>query len=274
MRILIATGGSEHSKVAVQMGAALAETVPLEVTILTVIKRAGQQAEAQRIVAEAERLLGTAVPHVHTKIRQGHPADTILRELRDGRYDLVILGEREHHTFIAHIFNATTGDRVLHQAYCPVLIAKKEARPVHSLLLCDSGLLGPTLLDRLQQQLPELLQSDPDVTILHVMSQISAGPGVKGEQLRADADVLIHEHSPEGDLLARDLQQLSEEGVTARPKIRHGLVVDEILDESVCGDYDLIVIGAHQGKGWQRFLLEDLMERIVLGSDRSVLIIQ
>ena len=274
MRILIATGGSEHSKVAVQMGAALAETVPLEATILTVIKRAGQQAEAQRIVAEAERLLGTAVPRVHTKIMQGKPADTILRELRDGRYDLVILGEREHHTFIAHIFNATTGDRVLHQAYCPVLIAKKAARPVHSLLLCDSGLLGPTLLDRLQQQLPELLQSDPDVTILHVMSQISAGPGVKGEQLRADADVLIHERSPEGDLLARDLQQLSEEGVTARPKIRHGLVVDEILDESVCGDYDLIVIGAHQGKGWQRFLLEDLMERIVLGSDRPVLIIQ
>jgi nucleotide-binding universal stress UspA family protein len=274
MRILIATGGSEHSKVAVQMGAALAETVPLEVTILTVIKRAGQQAEAQRIVAEAGQILGTAVPNVHTKISPGHPAEIILRELRDGRYDLVILGEREHHTFIAHIFNATTGDRVIHQAYCPVLIAKKEARPVHSLLLCDSGLPGPSLLDRLQQQLPELLQSDPEVTILHVMSQISAGPGVAGKQLRANADVLIQEHSPEGNLLARDLQQLSQEGVSARPKIRHGLVVDEILDESVCGDYDLIVIGAHQGKGWQRFLLEDLMERIVLGSDRPVLIVQ
>jgi nucleotide-binding universal stress UspA family protein len=106
------------------------------------------------------------------------------------------------------------------------------------------------------------------------MSQISAGPGVRGRQLRSDADALIHEHAPEGDLLRKDVWALEQSGLHPEPRVRHGLVVDEILDEARIGDYDLVVIGAHQRAGWQAFLLEDLSNKIVMGLDRPVLVIR
>ncbi len=106
------------------------------------------------------------------------------------------------------------------------------------------------------------------------MSQISAGPGIQGEQLRSDADVLIDAHSPEGELLERDIEELKGTGVSTDPKIRHGLVVDEILEEARNGEYDLVIIGAHIPVGWRNFLLDNIARKIVTQIDRSILIVK
>jgi nucleotide-binding universal stress UspA family protein len=106
------------------------------------------------------------------------------------------------------------------------------------------------------------------------MSQITAGPGASGEQLQADAEELIQNHAPEGQLLERDIQILEQLNLHPRPKVRHGLVVDEILTEARDGDYDLVVIGAHRGEGWRRILLDDLAHQIIGQLDRPVLVVR
>ena len=63
-------------------------------------------------------------------------------------------------------------------------------------------------------------------------------------------------------------------GLRARAKVRHGLVVEEILEEVQSEDYDLVVIGAYRGQGWQRILLDDLAHRIVVELDRPVLVVR
>jgi nucleotide-binding universal stress UspA family protein len=92
--------------------------------------------------------------------------------------------------------------------------------------------------------------------------------------LRADVQELIDEDAPEGRLLAQDLRQLDRQGIHPTAKVRHGLVVDEILAEAHSGDYDLVVIGAHRGEGWQRFLLDDLAHKILAQMDRPVLVVR
>jgi nucleotide-binding universal stress UspA family protein len=106
------------------------------------------------------------------------------------------------------------------------------------------------------------------------MSQISAGPGVKGQHLRAGADQLIAENSPEGELLQRDIQMLARLQVTASAKVRHGLVVDEILAEVRDAPCDLVVIGTNRGQGWRRILLDDLAHQIIAGINRPVLVVR
>ncbi|HEX6387363.1 MAG TPA: universal stress protein, partial [Anaerolineae bacterium] len=155
----------------------------------------------------------------------------------------------------------------------PVIIAKGKIRPVHRILLCDSGAESVSLLDRFTARLANLAR-DPEITVLHVMSQMSAGPGVRGQQLRASAEELIREHTPEGELLERDVQILERLNLHPDTKVRHGFVVNEICQEARSGDYDLIVIGAHQGKGWQRFLLEDLAYQIIMHAARPVLVLR
>ena len=60
------------------------------------------------------------------------------------------------------------------------------------------------------------------------------------------------------------------------PALRHGLVVDEVLSETVEGHYDLLVIGGHFQEGrihWIEFLLDDVSGQLLKKSPCSVMII-
>jgi nucleotide-binding universal stress UspA family protein len=139
--------------------------------------------------------------------------------------------------------------------------------------MCDSGAAN-SVLRRFTIQVAELLEGEEEITVLHVMSQISAGPGVPDSQLSADVQELIADDSPEGRLLSQDLRLLDRHGIHPIAKVRHGLVVDEIIAEAHNGDYDLVVIGAHHEQGWQRFLLDDLAHKILAQVDRPVLVVR
>lgn len=274
MRVLLATKGSTHSAVARQWLKESARTIKIDGTILTVIKESDNRQRIEELLRQEIADLETAVNSVNAVIRTGDVAAEIIRAAETGDYDLIVMGERVSHSLLTRLIGSTT-QRVIGQMPCPVLIAKHRAAPVRRILLCDSGRVTPTLLQRLTQQLPEILAEDEDITVLHVMSQISAAPGVRGTQLRAEADELIAEHAPEGEILEADVEFLTQVGVESRAKVRHGLVVDEIMEEARAGDYDLVVIGAHeQEDGWTNFLLDNLARQIVMQCDRPILVIR
>jgi nucleotide-binding universal stress UspA family protein len=219
-------------------------------------------------------MLGPDNAYARTRARFGRLAEQVLREAEEEDYDLIIVSERLRPSGVVPRLFGSAAWTVAERAPCPVLIVKGQARPLRHLLLCDSGALSPTLLDRFTARLAPLLDPQQQITILHVMSQISAGPGVRGVQLRADAEELMAEQSPEGELLRTDLEILEGADLHARAKVRHGLVVDEILEEASSGDYDLVVIGAHPDQGWRRFLLDNLARRLLARLDRPVLVMR
>lgn len=272
MRLLIATGGAPHSDLALRLGVYIAPMTGKAPTILTVIRHEGDRPHAEAVLAQARSRLEANGAVVHTCIRIGHPAEEIVAEATEGGYDIILLGDKHAHDLMTRLLGSTV-KKVLEQAPCPVIIAKGKVAPLRRILLCDSGAESFSLLDRFTTRLASLAR-DPEITVLHVMSQISAGPGVSGRQLRADAEELIREHSPEGALLERDVQILERLNLHPDTKVRHGFVVSEIVNEARSGDYDLVVIGAHQGKGWQRFLLEDLAFQIIMHADRPVLVLR
>jgi len=239
-------------------------------TILTVIQDESNRPRAEAELARACQFLGEL--NVPTRIRVGHPSKEIIREATEGNYDLVVMGKGRNSSR-RRLFGPTP-TQVMEGAPCPVLIAQGQGNPIQRILLCDSGATGEPVLSYFTRQLTELLDGEEEITVLHVMSQIAASPGVQGKQLRAAAEDLIEEHSPEGSLLERDVQMLDRPGIHPHPKVRHGLVVNEILAEAQSGDYDLVVIGAHQSQGWWRFLLDDLASKIVDGLDRPVLVVR
>ena len=157
------------------------------------------------------------------------------------------------------------------QALCPVLIAR-HAGPLQRVLVCEAG-RRPPLLQRLASRLEPLLRSASRIVVLHVMSQMAAAPGVPDWELQAGAEEHMHQHTPEGEMLLQDVQALARDGLQPEVKVRHGLVVDEILSEAAEGDYDLVVIGAHREEGWQRFLFEDLAQKIIVNTHQTLLVV-
>ncbi|MFL7838531.1 MAG: universal stress protein [Candidatus Promineifilaceae bacterium] len=273
MRVLIATGGGAHSNLAVQMGAQLAADAGLAPTLMMVIKHEAEYSHAEIVLARAVALMGLKPGAVKTRIRIGNPAKKILLEAEAGKFDLVILGSRPTHTLLTRLLGSTA-EWVIAHAPCPVLIAKGNPTPLRRILLCVTAAEIPSQHALFTARLVSQMDEAPDITVLHVMSQISAGPEAPGEwQLYANASELIQGSEPEGELLRRDMTALALLETNVRPRVRHGPVVEEILKEMQEGDYDLLVIGAHQARGWQRFLLDDLAHQIVVQADRPVLVV-
>jgi nucleotide-binding universal stress UspA family protein len=286
VRILIAVYGSMYDEAAVALGAQVARRARVAPTLLAV---ASNRDKADQLVARARDVLTRDRSDAETEIATGPVVDRTLRMARQGGYELIVLGEGgESHTVLRR-WQEPVGVRLVKEAPCPVLVAKGQARQIRRILLCDSGAGSPAIspfangeggtagsatpLRRFATRLVELLAGDEEVTVLHVMSQMSASPGVRGKQLRANAQELIEEHTPEGELLEADVQMLTLPGVQCYPAVRHGLVVDEIVAQARDGDHDLVMIGAHRGPGWQRLLLDDLASDIVRQVDRPVLVV-
>jgi nucleotide-binding universal stress UspA family protein len=295
MSVLVAVDGSLHTEVTLRLGAQIAQQGREPLTILTVIRPGTErpQASIDEILARACEVVQPLVPEVRTGVRVGHPATEIVREAEEGGYALVIVGQRPNRNLMKRFLQGSTAVRVVEHAPCPVIVAKGKIGSIQRILLCDSGSKDPSVglpsttqgtgrtgeappsvLSRFIMLPVDLLDGYGEIVVLHVMSQMSAGPGVRGKQLRSEMEDLINERAPEGELLQRDIDALDRLGLRARAKVRHGLVVEEILSEVQNEDYDLVVIGAYRGEGWQRILLDDLAHRLVVEPDRPVLVVR
>lgn len=275
MRILVATGGAPHSTMAVVFGGLLAHDLQAPLSLLTVIKTPEDREKAERILRDASVLVNKYVPEPEGLIRVGHPAEEIVKACEEGGYDLLVVGERQHHTLRTRFLLGATAERVVEHAPCPVVVAKGRVTPVRRLLLCEGVRNRETLVKRLVEQLPELLQRlQPDLTVLHVMSQVSVAPEKSGDVLVVPVEELIARGTSEGQRLQRDRMLLEQVGVHPQLKVRHGLVVEEIIHEAREGNYDLIVVGAHRGERWRRILLDDLTHEVLVEADRPVLVVR
>jgi nucleotide-binding universal stress UspA family protein len=275
MRILVATGGAAHSMIALTFGTHLATVSKAALTVLTVIKREDERAQAETILERARLILNPTHAQFESLVRVGHPAEEILDEAESGQYAMVVVGEKQHHSLTTRFLLGSTALRVVEHALCPAVIVKGKTGPIKKLLICDSGANDPSVVDRLSTQLPTLLAGTREATVVHVMSQIGALPSIPGNDLAASAKELMERRAPEGQLLRRDIDLLRERGLIAAPKILRGPVVDEILSEAREGDYSLVAIGAHRSvTGWRRILLDDIAHQIVVGLDRPVLVVR
>jgi len=274
MRILIASNGSPAANDILEFSKQFIHSASEPPTILKIIDpdKDRPPTRCDSIREQAGQILGTNFLTICTRV--GQAVDEIIRETQTGKYDLVIIDDR-HPGWLARIVKISAAKRIAEQAACSVLILRGElgANPIHNILLCDSGAEGPALVRKFNTRLAGLLNREQEITVLHIMSQISAGPDIYSEQLYAGADDLIEAHTPEGNLLTQDVQTFTQLGIRSRPKVRHGLVVDEISLEANSGDYDLIVIGAHR-QNWQRFLLDDLSCKIIERAEHPVLVIK
>jgi nucleotide-binding universal stress UspA family protein len=275
MRILIVSNGLNYATdLALDWGASVSARLDEPPTLLKVLEQKGEAHTGPDESVWNNIPEGLKNAGAQTKTRVGVWSEQIIRETRAGGYDLMIIEEKKPSGQTHFYQPKPQAIKVVEQSPCSVLLVRGKARPVHRILLCDSGAAHQAALSRFTDKMKTIFEGHEEITVLHVMSQISAGPGVRGRQLRANAETLIGEHSPEGDLLLQVVRVLEKTGFHPLPKVRHGLVLDEILSEAQNGDYDLVVIGAHRNEGLRSFLLDNLARKLIARLDRPVLVLK
>ncbi|OGO20914.1 MAG: hypothetical protein A2Z14_01685 [Chloroflexi bacterium RBG_16_48_8] len=273
MRVLLTTDGSENSNNVLRFGAQFSGLSDQLITVLTVIRAESEREQGKAALLGASQLLTPMVSNIRTKMRLGQLTDEIVNEAKEGRYELIVMGIQPKRKPVRQLLKSPSILNVVEKAPCSVLIVKGPYRSIRKILLCDSGVEDSSLPGKFAVRYADLSEHEEDITILHVMSQISAGPGISGRHLRADAEDLMQEKTPEAKVLERNIAILNQPLIHPHPKVRHGFVVDEILEEAQAGDYDLVIIGAHRKEGWRGILLDDLARKIILQIDRSILVV-
>lgn len=273
MKILICGKPTSHSDLAVQYGLILAKQTKAELAFVHVIRHPdGRDAGIAYLKALNEMAEGAALS-AELLLRVGHASEQIVHLAYEGGFDLIVVGEGSKESLLSRSV-APTNERVVANAPCPVLIVKGARKHAKSFLILHSGQEGLDTIKRFLASAGKLIVKKSSVTLLHVMSQIGASYRVKDWELRAEADELIKAGTLEGRWLEEVVSTLEQaRKVKAVPKVRHGLVLDEILKEVEQGDYDVVVLGSHRRGGWTEFLVDNIAKQVIARIRRPVLVV-
>lgn len=277
MRILMCTDGSPLADRALNYGAQLVKPANADVTVLGLVTSPGREAPVRAALDHAQSLW---VNPAEAKVRTGRSATEILAEATTGQYDLIVMGSRGRRGWQRVAFGSVAA-RLARSSPVPVLIVKGGRMVVQKVLACTSGDVRGERVARWGGQIAAWLKAQS--TILHVMSQIATSPRANLEELSETAEEAIARQTREGTHLAHEVALMQAQGamVKATPKLRYGLVREEIVAEVAEGDYDLVVIGGHQAPdlGGSRslireYLLEDVTDHVIMDVDRPILVVK
>ncbi|MBN2145814.1 MAG: universal stress protein [Anaerolineales bacterium] len=274
MNILICTDGSPSAEQAAGLLRQLGLLADASVTLLGVSESEGDRSN---LVASMERItaaLGDVGLSLRQCIRQGHPVDQILVETQENDYGLVVIGWRDDRR-LPLIKLGTTATRLARRIQTHLLVVRGMPQSLQRVLFCTGAEAPSVETLRVGGKLIANLPSE--VGLLHVMSQVALRTQAS-EDLYGDAETAIRRNTREGKHLQAAQEELRKVGVQGQivPRLRHGLVVDEVLAELAEQHYDLLVVGSHHQPGqnrWLGILLDDVTDQLLNRASCSVLIV-
>ncbi|MGD8996749.1 MAG: universal stress protein [Anaerolineae bacterium] len=238
-------------------------------TLLHVLPRGGDRVTAKRCLTEAREKLECGL--VEMRIREGDPAREILAEIDEGGHDLVILRPNEAPGLRRHFLGSVT-TRVVRRAPVSVLVAKQARSRLERILICSGGGDIGEIVIQAGARLAQAVGAQ--ATLLHVATPVASmytGLGEIDESLSR----LLQTDTPIARNLRHGAEILDQYEVPAELKLRYGIVADEIIRESIEGDYDLILMGAKKGLvRFKRLMLGAMTKEVVAKSERSVLVVR
>ena len=139
-KILVAADGSRNSVKALLEAKRIAECTGANVDIINVIKdvvsrpymavndysmqtMADLEDLGRRIIDDAAKLFDDFQGEVNLKLKKGNPADVIIKEAKEEKYDLIVMGNRGLGTF-SRTMVGSVSNKVLNHSDTDVLIIK------------------------------------------------------------------------------------------------------------------------------------------------------
>lgn len=238
-------------------------------TLLHILRRDADIVTAEACLAEARDKLEHGA--VDTRIRRGDPSGEILAELKEGDFDLVILGPNEAPGLKRHLLGSVT-TQVVRRAPSSVLVAQQARSGVGRILICSGG--SDAAEDVIATGAWIARAVEAHATLLHVVTPVPSMYTGLGE-LEESLSELLQTDTPVARHLRQGAKILERYHVPAELSLRYGVVADEIIREAREENSDLILVGAAKGQArLKRLMLGEVTEQVVRRSVRSVLVVR
>jgi nucleotide-binding universal stress UspA family protein len=269
MKILICSDGTLAAENAIQLGGLLAGPLKAQTTLFGIAEKSQDEGPLREALEKQAQPLRSRNVALDIIVHAGEPIRGILDRTSKTAYDLVVIGAR---------WTGATGDHwrsektyeVIKAIQPPVLVAIGECKHLKRFLVCTGG---KEFIERAIQFTGKLAAAvGATVTLLHVMAE---PPAIYADlvQLEEDVDRLLESKSELGTNLLQQKRELERLGVSAKLRLRHGIVIDQVFEEAGEGDYDLIVTGTSQARGLLRhYIMGDLTLSILNRANCPVLV--
>jgi len=270
MRWLISTDGTERSQRAAEFASKFLRPEKDQAILLGILSN-GNQEMVERSMDAVSKLLNNIL--IKRTTRQEDITHAIELEAQAEHVDVAVYGSRGRHG-ITSLLLGSVAARLAHDRPCSVMVVRDQPPPVKRILVGIS--LSPKRQATIEMAGKLAQATGAEVVILHVMSQLPLTDKAYTGPLHMTAEEAISSETTEGQILWETVQQLNSMGVRAHPKIRHGLVLDETMDEIQEGGYGLVVIGGHSGLQnipWSAYLMEDVAKDILLNTRCPLMIV-
>jgi universal stress protein G len=269
MNILICSDGTPASDNAVRLGSGVARAIKSRVTLLGIAENPGEEQPLRQALDRETDMLQSMGVERQTVIQTGEPISQILDETSVKKYDFIVIGSRRTEAS-GHFWRSRRTYEIIKAVEPPVLVAIGTRERISRILLCSGGKHFIDDAVRLTGALAAGLNAE--VTLFHIMAE---PPAIYADlmELEEDVDALLASGSELGRNLLAEKKTLEKLGVAVHVRVRHGFVMDQLLEQMQEGNYDLIVSGSSRARGPLRhYIMGDVTERILESAECSVLV--
>jgi nucleotide-binding universal stress UspA family protein len=271
MNILVCSDGSERARRALASAAIIANATQAETTIFGIIEAEAHEPSLLEALREESRVFREENVQLHIVAKFGDPVAEIIRRTQEAVYDLVVIGTERKGA--QEFFLPSTKAYSITEAIVPPVLVVPASRPeMKRILICSGGGAYIENAVRFTSKIAKDLSAE--VTLLNVTPLPAA---MHGTILRRQEDVaaLLNSNSALGRNLRTEKEIIESAGVPAAVRIRHGIVIHEILAEIEENDHDLVVVGSWPVRDALRnYAIGNVMREIVNRTDRPVLVIR
>ena len=300
MKILLAVDGSRYSEATIGLVKALGIGRKSEATVLTVIPehvfigghtlfdllgrsaalktqvRKAEEEKALELLAKLSKSLATRGLKIETLVRRGSPADEIIKVCRSIQADLVLVGLKGTSDAPEFLLGGVA-HKVIKYAPCSVLVAKKETKSIHKVLVPLDGSKHSDEVVQFLLRMP--LPHHAEVFLMTVVQSFAAA-FVKAYTLDLERDRQIiaelqkAEEEAAERLMAEAENGFRKGGCRVSAMVARGDPSPEILREAARRNVDLIALGTKGLTGVRSFLLGSVAQRTARYAKSSVLIVR
>lgn len=237
--LLICLQGIEESRQALEYGLYLAEILHRPVTLLGISGRAPAPESIEMQIEEGvQRLRELDLPCDVQRV--DGPMAAVIPQVTQQK-DYITIYNAPPLEFWRRLAEKGRFRRLLANVPGPILRVRNACAPLRHALVCSGGLRYADPLERLTSELAQA--AGAKLTLLHVVPRVNLDYPL-AHQLAHNWQNLLETDLPQARHLRAALAQAQQLGVEVNFQVRHGSVIEEILDEVASGDYDLIGLGS------------------------------
>jgi nucleotide-binding universal stress UspA family protein len=271
MKILFCSDGSGQAENAVRFGALIAAAYQAETSILGIAEKASAEEPLFQALLRAQNILKEHHLNAEVITKAGRPVHEIVKRTRENAYDLVVIGAVRKGAR-SPAWMSARAYKIIESIAPPVLVVIGERPALQRILLCTSG---SPLANKAVEFAGLVAQNvNAVVDLIHV----SAEPPAMFADLierEEDSDRILASNSKLGRTLRHQKESLERFGVLGEFRLRHGLVVQELLLEMQRTDYDLVMVGSSPAEDMLRqYVMGDVTREIVDRAELPVLVMR